>query len=113
MNVPASEDEQPVSWRAIAADTPVFASDGSEVGKVSEVLGGDQEDIFHGLVIDLPGIGNEAMLPAAHVVRISDRRVESDLTADEIRSLPEFEAAESFRLGNVGLLRKTEGWVKE
>lgn len=113
MNVPASEDEEPVSWRAIAPDTPVFASDGSEVGKVSEVLGGDQEDIFHGLVIDLPGIGNEATLPAAHVVRITDRRVESDLTADEIRSLPEFEAAESFRLGNVGLFRKTEGWVKE
>ncbi len=113
MNVPESEHEQPVSWRAISPDTPVFGSDGEQAGKVSDVLGGDQEDIFHGVVVDLPGIGNEAMLPAAHVVRITDRRVESDLTAEEIRSLPEFEAAESFRLGNVGLLRKTEGWVKE
>jgi hypothetical protein len=113
MNVPASDDEQPVSWRAIAADTPVFASDGSQVGKVREVLGGDQEDIFHGVVVDLPGIGNEAMLPAAHVVRITDQRIESDLTAEEIKSLPEFEGADSFRLGNVGLFGKSDGWVKD
>ena len=50
--VPAVDEGQPTSWEALRPGTVVFASDGSVVGKVKEVLAVPEDDIFEGVIID-------------------------------------------------------------
>jgi uncharacterized protein YrrD len=45
----------PVSYLALAPGTPVFASDGAEIGRVVEVVADDGADIFEGLAVELDG----------------------------------------------------------
>ena len=52
------EDEDPIAWTAILANTGVFSTDQEEVGTVRDVVGA--EDIFHGLVISHGTLGHEA-----------------------------------------------------
>jgi sporulation protein YlmC with PRC-barrel domain len=47
----------PVSWLLIEPGWTVYDADGNKVGKVNEVLGDEQTDIFHGLEVD----GNEVL----------------------------------------------------
>jgi hypothetical protein len=42
----------PVSWLLVEKGWDVVDADGTRVGKVDEVLGDEQTDIFHGLVVD-------------------------------------------------------------
>jgi uncharacterized protein YrrD len=41
----------PVSYEVLQAGTPVYSSDGAEVGKVAHVLAVPEEDVFDGVVI--------------------------------------------------------------
>ena len=107
-----TDERQPIAWRAVTADTPVFAAGGTRVGKVTDVVGSDEGDIFHGVVVDLDDGGREVLVAADDVAAITDARIEARLTADAVRSLPPFEAAESYHIGNVGILRQG-GWVRD
>ena len=42
----------PISYLTLEPGTPVFASDGEEVGRVAHVLADPDADIFDGIVID-------------------------------------------------------------
>ena len=42
----------PVSWLLVEKGWPVYDVNGKKVGKVDEVLGDEQTDIFHGLLVD-------------------------------------------------------------
>ena len=42
----------PVSWLMVERGWTVVNADGEKVGKVDEVLGDEQVDIFHGLLVD-------------------------------------------------------------
>jgi uncharacterized protein YrrD len=113
MKVPEPENEQPLSWKALLADTPVFSSEGQEVGSVFEVLGSEQEDIFHGIVVHAGPIGHHVMIPAGTIGTMTNRRVEVAMTTDEIRALAPYQEEESYHLGFVGLFRRRLGWVQD
>ena len=83
--------EPPVSWKAIERDAVVVSSDGEEVGRVSEVAGDPDADIFNGLVISLGTLGKPRYLPAERVRSIWPQRVEVDATAAELHALPAYE----------------------
>lgn len=104
------EDEDPIAWTAILANTRAFSTDQEEVGAVRDVVGA--EDIFHGLVISHGTLGHEVLIPAEDVGAITKRRIELKLSAEEVRNLPPYKAEAVFELGMVGLLRKHLGWVK-
>jgi sporulation protein YlmC with PRC-barrel domain len=42
----------PVSWLLVEPGWMVYDADGKKVGRVDEVLGDEQTDIFHGLMVD-------------------------------------------------------------
>ena len=42
----------PVSWLLAEAGWPVYDAAGKKIGTVDEVLGDQQTDIFHGLLVD-------------------------------------------------------------
>jgi hypothetical protein len=111
VKVPEPENEQPLAWRAVLVDTPVRSSDGEDIGGVQEVLGA--EDIFHGIVVRSGPLSHEVMIPAQHVVEITNRRIETDLNAEQIRALPPYQEEESYQLGFIGILRRRMGWVDE
>lgn len=84
------EDETPVAWHAIPRHTPVFAGDGSEIGTADSLLGDEDEDIFHGIVLRRSEDGEMLELPARRVQRMTTRRVVTDLAATDVPALPPY-----------------------
>lgn len=80
-----------VSWKGIERDAAVHSSDGQEVGKVVEVAGDPDADIFNGLVVSLGILGADRYVPAESVTGIWPQRVEVALTAEQIEGAPEYE----------------------
>lgn len=113
MKVPEPESEQPIAWTAILADTPVHSSDGQQVGTVREVLGAESGDIFHGIVVHTGLVASDVVIAADDVKRITNRRIDTALSAERVRELPPYREEESYQLGFVGFIRKHLGWVRE
>lgn len=111
MKEPEPAEERPLAWNAILADTPVYSADGTHIGEIDEVLGA--EDIFHGIVVRSGLAGRDVLIPAQQVGRITNRRVETNVTADVARELPPYEPEATFGLGFVGLLKKQLGWTED
>jgi hypothetical protein len=88
-----SSTEQPdrVAWTALDAGAVVVAADGSEVGKVKEVAGDKEADIFDGLVVTHSRHGSSHYIASERVKSIWPDRVETDLTPEEAGSLPSYE----------------------
>ncbi|MDA8068895.1 MAG: PRC-barrel domain-containing protein [Actinomycetota bacterium] len=49
----------PVSYELLSAGTPVFSSDGEQIGKVTHVLADEHEDLFEGVVLGEHIFGEE------------------------------------------------------
>lgn len=65
----------------------VVAADGTEVGKVEELVGDTGKDIFNGLSVSTGFLGKPKYVPAERVREITDGRVELDLPAEAIGDL--------------------------
>jgi hypothetical protein len=78
----------PMSYLTLEPGTPVFASDGSEVGRVEHVLADADADIFDGLVIDARG-GGHRFVDAPQVERIETGGVTLSLDPAGVDGLPE------------------------
>ena len=106
-------EETVVAWTAISANCPVIASDGQEVGKVTEVAALHKEDIFHGVVFRNGLLGKHVLAPAADIDRVTDRAVYLTTTSEAAGNYPEFRELEVDRLGVSGLFFwKHLGWKK-
>src|SRR5262245_22964256 len=77
----------PISYMALAQGTPVFGSDGAEVGHVAHVLADDEEDVFDGIVI-AHGLGHHVFADADEVGDIHERGVTLRVTGAEAEHLP-------------------------
>ncbi len=90
----STSDTPQVSWKGIEAGARLVATDGHEIGRVEEVAGDVQADIFDGLVVSLArrhsGHHDRRYLAAERVRRIWPDRVEVDLDADEAARLPAY-----------------------
>ncbi len=77
----------PVSWLVIEPGWSVTASDGSEAGKVHEVIGDSGKDIFNGLSISSGLLSAPRYVPAEQVGTITDGAVQLDLTPEQVERL--------------------------
>jgi hypothetical protein len=111
MTDPAERD--PIAWREVTPNTPVIARDGEKVGRLSEVLGSQEEDIFHGIEVHLDGQDRAVLVPSDDVSEITRGGISVSLTAAELRDLPQHTEEHAFELGWTGLFRKHLGWVNE
>lgn len=103
--------EQVISWRATPADAPVIASDGEEVGKVVEVAGLPNEDIFHGIVFTHHALGRHVLAPAGDVEKITDRAVYLKTSGEAVAAYEGFDELHVQRLGLKGIFGwKHLGW---
>ena len=74
-------DSRPIAWSALQKGTSVFSSDGRDLGRVTEVVADEQNDIFSGIAYRSGLLGGERFAPAALVERITENGVH--LTASE------------------------------
>jgi hypothetical protein len=80
----------PVSWLVIDPGWAVVAADGSELGKVEEVVGDTGVDIFNGLSVSTGFLARPRYVPAEQVAEITQGRVRLALTRDQFERLSEF-----------------------
>lgn len=97
-----------VHYSAVKPGTPVYSSDGAEVGHVFEVLDNYREHIFDGLVFEDAG-GTLRFADAPEVARTAERAVVLALDAEAARRLgpPEKGHAKfvpNLRSGRIGRL---------
>jgi hypothetical protein len=88
MQAMSGDSGAPMSYLTLEPGTPVFASDGSEVGRVEHVLADPDADIFDGLVIDARG-GGHRFVDAPQVERIETGGVTLALDPAGVHGLPE------------------------
>jgi hypothetical protein len=62
----------------------VVDADGTELGRVDEVLGDQEADIFNGLQILAGVLAKPTYVPAERVGEIVERRVQLELKSDEL-----------------------------
>ncbi|HEX7310633.1 MAG TPA: DUF2171 domain-containing protein [Gaiellaceae bacterium] len=74
----------PVSWMVIEQGWSVVDSEGVDVGRIDEVLGDEEADIFNGLNILKGAIGTKTYVPAEVVGEIVEGRVQLTLTKDDV-----------------------------
>lgn len=91
----------PVAWIMIEHGWKVIASDGSEAGRIHEIAGDENVDIFHGLVVTNSMLGPKQYVPSEDVGVIYEGEVHLKLTKEEIELLGEYEEpAVSERIGS-------------
>jgi hypothetical protein len=81
----------PVSWFLIDQGWQVVDRDGEEVGRVDEVTGDENADIFDGLSIASGLFGRPRYVPAEQVGEITDGYIRLTLSRGEVERLAEYE----------------------
>jgi hypothetical protein len=83
--------DEPLSWLVIEPGWSVVGAEGTEVGRIEEIVGDTGKDIFNGLSVSTGLLSRPKYVPAERVRRITDGRVELDLPADAIDQLDDHE----------------------
>ncbi len=85
-----STSGDPVSWLLIRAGWKVLTSDGAELGKVDEVAGDDERDIFDGLAVAASALGKPRYVPSEDVGEITEGVVRLTVTHAEAERYGEY-----------------------
>lgn len=80
------DEGQAIHYSALAPGTPVYSSDGVEVGKLEAVLDNYREHIFDGVVF-ADGDGGLRFADAPEVARTAEKAVTLAITAEEAQKL--------------------------
>ena len=83
--------DEPASWLTVERGWAVVARDGTEVGKVDEIVGDSTADIFDGLTVKTGTFATPRYVPAERVGHIAPGRVELELSPPEVEALGEYE----------------------
>jgi uncharacterized protein YrrD len=79
----------PVSYMTLAERSPVFASDGREVGKVAHVLADPDVDVFEGIVVETGVVPpDHCFVEADQVAEIYERGVKLGIDSELVEMLP-------------------------
>ncbi len=84
------DEETAVAWKAVPRHAVVVAGDGTELGTVEEILGDEEEDIFHGVALKRAEDGEPVEVPAGRITKMTMEHVVTDLTQDEAKALPAY-----------------------
>ena len=104
------DDETVVAWRAMPYRAPVVAADGSEIGTAESLLGDEEEDIFHGIVVKPKQSGKALEIAAVRIKKITIKHVVTDLSDADVLALPAYREEHWFHIGWGGLFRKHPEW---
>jgi hypothetical protein len=77
----------PASWLVVEPGWKVVDSDGNEVGRVEQVVGDPNADIFSGLLISTGLFTGHRYVPSEDVGAINEGRIHLLLAGDAIKQL--------------------------
>jgi uncharacterized protein YrrD len=78
-----TERETPIAWSVLPKGTPVYSSDGAELGKVAGVIADEQKDIFSGISLN-PGLfKDERFVPADLIEEMTGEAVRLSISSHE------------------------------
>jgi uncharacterized protein YrrD len=80
----------PVAWIMIEPGWVVLDADGKEIGRVHEVTGDENSDIFDGLAIKQGILSKDKYVPSEHVAAIREGEVVLDIPHDAVENLETF-----------------------
>jgi sporulation protein YlmC with PRC-barrel domain len=86
------DDGFPIHYAAVKRGTPVYASDGQQVGKIDEVIDNYQERILDGFVIETAD-GELRFVDAPEVAHTAERAVRLTIDSAAAAELPPPEKA--------------------
>ena len=98
--------DQPIAWLAVHEETPVRSADGQPVGNLADLLGSEQEDIFHGIIVRLDSDGRQVFVPADDVTLMTPSYLDVAFTADQLHAMPEHTEERQADLGWIGRFRR-------
>jgi hypothetical protein len=87
LDLPGPDD--PVAWSYIEPGTAVVDADGRRLGKVAQMLGTEEEGIFHGVAVDPERGGPARVVPADAVQLLTPSRVQVAFDADQLERADE------------------------
>jgi sporulation protein YlmC with PRC-barrel domain len=110
------DDGPAIHYSAVERGTPVYAEDGTEVGRVHQVVDNYREHILDGIVIETES-GGLRFVDAPEVARTAERGVTLTITADAVGELPPPESgagtfSANVRTGRLGRLFG-RGWKRD
>jgi hypothetical protein len=81
----------PVSWLVIERGWPVVGADGEELGRVDEVAGDTEHDIFDGIVVSRGLLKGRRYLPSEQVAEIFEGEVHVRVSKSAFESGADYE----------------------
>src|SRR5438105_10211974 len=81
------DEGAPIAYGVLEKGVPVVSADGVQVGTVHHVVAAGEQDIFHGLVINMAG--GSRFVPAEDVASLHERGVDLKLDASACERLAE------------------------
>ncbi len=110
------DDGHAIHYAAVKRGTPVYGSDGVEVGRVDTIVDNYREHILDGIVIETPA-RELRFVDAPEIARTAERGVTLTIASADAASLPSPErAAPSFRPNaGTGRIRRLfgRGWKRQ
>jgi hypothetical protein len=101
----------PIAYEVLDKGVAVLASDGQQVGTVHHVVAAPEKDIFHGLVIVMPGKGRR-FVEAADVASLHERGVDLRIDSSAAQGLPEPGGAAPVYDEDPGAMKGWHHWVR-
>jgi hypothetical protein len=101
----------PIAYEVLDKGVAVLASDGQQVGTVHHVVAAPEKDIFHGLVIVMPGKGRR-FVEAADVASLHERGVDLRIDSSAAQALPEPGGAAPVYDEDPGAMKGWHHWVR-
>jgi len=77
----------PVSWLMIEPGWKVVDAQGEHVGRIEEVVGDPENDIFNGLAVSSGLLTKPRYVPAEQVGEITDGEVQLELSGEQVERL--------------------------
>jgi hypothetical protein len=81
----------PVSWLLIQPGWKVVDSEGKDVGRVEEIVGDSNADIFSGLSVSIGLLKGHRYVPSEEVGHMTEGEIHLKLTRDQLESLDSYE----------------------
>jgi hypothetical protein len=102
----------PVSWLVIEPDWKVVDSNGTELGRVEEVLGDSNADIFDGLLISSGLFSRPRYVPSEYVGEIVEGTVHLNIDRGTVEQLAESKESPAGASAGPGTRSEQPGFVR-
>ena len=81
----------PIAWVMIEKGWRVVDANGDEAGKIDEITGDENADIFDGITVKQGTLSKDKYVPSEHVGAIYEGEVHVSLTREQIEALQDFD----------------------